>query len=181
MREWQLLEQQVLFEHPAIRVLIDTLGRGDETRPYFYITSPVDAVAILALDKSGQVVLTREYRHPVRRELYSLPGGRIQPGEEPLAAAKRELAEETGYRAAHWQKLGYYYPYPGEMQAGTNVFFARDLTPGPQQLDPDEELAVQLVTTRALLADVLAGNYQDGGLQFGVLMAHAQGLLTSSD
>ena len=177
MNGWKVSESRLLFEHPWLRVVVDTLTRGGQEWPYIYVVSPMEAVAVVALAGEGRLVLTRQYRHPVGAVIYDLPAGRMDDGEEALAAARRELKEETGYEAGRWEALGRYNPYPGSMRAATNLFFAADLTPGEQRLDPGEELEVVLVPVEEVMEGILAGRYLDFSLQYGVLLARARGLI----
>jgi ADP-ribose pyrophosphatase len=84
------------------------------------------------------ILLERQYRHATGKYLWEIPAGRLEPGESPLAAAKRELAEETGFRARKWSKLTSYYASPGFLAEKMNMFLAEDLTPGETNLDEDE-------------------------------------------
>jgi ADP-ribose pyrophosphatase len=177
MRGWQVTERQVLLDHPWVRFVVDTLTRGGDSKPYFYLESPVDAVATVALTDGGELVLTRQYRHPLGRVLIDLPAGRMSPGEEPSQAARRELVEETGYLVGHIQPLGRYSPFPGSLKVTAHLFFACDLRPGPQRLDPGEELEVILRPVDAVVEGILSGEYLDTSLQLGVLLARAKGLL----
>ena len=177
MDDWQVSERRVLFEHPWLEVVVDTLTRDGQDWPYIYVISPMESVAVVALTGDARLVLTRQYRHPVGEVLTDLPAGRMDEGEAPLEAAQRELREETGYRAGRWEALGRYNPYPGSMRAATHLFLATDLTPGAQQLDRGEELEVVLAPVDEVIDGILGGRYLDFSLQYGVLLARAKGLL----
>lgn len=177
-KAWRVVESKVLSDLRFACVREDLLEHPDDGRrfPYFYLQSPADAVATVALTASGNVILTRQYRHPVGRVLYDLPAGRIDPGESPQEAAARELAEETGYRAANWQRLAYYNQFPGSMQVGTHLFLARDLTPGEQSLDRFEDVEVVEMPFAEALSLVTGGQVLDGSLMLGLLLVAQQGL-----
>jgi len=98
------------------------------------------AVVILPLLDDGRVVLLRNYRPTVERELIELPAGTCEPGEGLIETARRELAEETGYHAEQLDPLMAFYPSPGILDERMHVFVARKLTPGPQRLDSGEQL-----------------------------------------
>ena len=100
------------------------------------------AVAIAAVTDAQELVLVRQYRHAARERLLEIPAGRLEPGEEPLAAARRELAEETGRRARRWRLRGTFLPAPGFCSERIHLFEARQLEVGPAQPDADEELEV---------------------------------------
>lgn len=98
------------------------------------------AVVLLPLLDDGRVVLLRNYRPTVERELIELPAGTCEPGEALIDTARRELAEETGYHAEQLDPLMAFYPSPGILDEQMHVFVARKLTPGPQRLDSGEQL-----------------------------------------
>ena len=177
MKDSRILTSQVLFDHPWARIIIDTLEMDGKTWPYFYLESPVEAVATVGVTETGEIILTRQYRHPVGRVIYDLPAGRLEPGEEPLQGARREFEEETGYYPNQIVKLGYYNQFPGMLRAGTHLFFATDLTPTRQRLDEGEELETVLLPVGDVLGSILHGELIDGSLQLGMLLAYHKGLL----
>ena len=103
------------------------------------------AVTILPMVDREHVCLIRNYRIAVRETLIELPAGTLEPNEDPQFAAVRELAEETGYRAGHIQRLGQMLMSPGILNERMHIFLATELTPGPLDLQPDEEIE-RLVT-----------------------------------
>lgn len=177
MTTYRIINSQVLFDHSWARVVVDTLEADGKSRPYFYLESPVDAVATVGLTAGGEIILTRQYRHPVGQVIYDLPAGRLEPGEDPLEGARREFEEETGYFPNHIEKLGYYNQFPGTLRAGTNLFFATDLTRTGQHLDEGEELETVFMPVGEVLDLIKSGELIDGSLQLGVLLAHCRGLL----
>jgi ADP-ribose pyrophosphatase len=176
MDNWSVAEHTVAFEHPWVRIMIDRLARGDESRMYYYLESPVDSVNMLAVTANREIVLTRQYRHPIGQIIYDLPAGRADPGEDPLEGARRELEEETGYHAGTILPLGSFNPFPGSLKVTAHLFFAADLTPGHQRLDPGEELEVHLRPFDEVYAEVLTGQHVDAALQMAVLLARGRGL-----
>lgn len=112
------------------------------------------AVAIAAEDEKGELVLVRQYRHALGRRLLELPAGRLERGEAPIAAAKRELEEETGLSAREWKDLGAIVPAPGFCSETIWIFHARGLATvaDKKAQDADEELDVERATIDALLA-----------------------------
>jgi ADP-ribose diphosphatase len=176
MENWQVIEQQVILDHPLMRAVVDTLSREGVERQYTYLESPVDSVVTVALTDRREIVLTRQYRHPIRQIIFDLPGGRALPGESPADSARRELEEETGYRPGRIMPLGRLTPFPGSLKVTMHVFFAAQLTPGKQQLDDGEELEVHLRAFDEVYVEVLNGQHIDAALQWGVLLARAKGL-----
>src|SRR3990172_6295035 len=110
--DYMMVDSQVILDHPRVRMFADTLEHAGRRRSYLYLASPVEAVNILALTAEGRVVLTRQYRPPIRAVIFDLPGGRVEPGEEPVDGARRELEEETGYRAGRLILLCLYNHFP---------------------------------------------------------------------
>ena len=112
------------------------------------------AVAVAPLLETGEFLLVRQYRHAVRDWLVEIPAGRLEPGETPLAAAKRELEEETGFRARRWEELTSIFPAPGFCSERITLFEARVLeAPSGERLtaDPDEELELVRMRPEELL------------------------------
>ena len=95
-----------------------------------------------AVDEKARVFLVSQYRHPIGRDLLELPAGTLEPGEEPLAAAKRELREEVGLEAGRWTPLPAFFSSPGFVNEGLHPFLAQDLTAVPADPDDDEVISV---------------------------------------
>ncbi len=120
------------------------------------------AVVILPRLTDGSVVMIRQYRHAVERELWELPAGTLEPPEEPADCARRELEEETGYRAGRIQPFGDFYTSPGILTERMWAFQADDLIPGDPSCDVDEKIKVEVVAEATLRAMVLDGTIVDG-------------------
>jgi len=130
------------------------------------------SVVILAVDESGpvpQVLLERQYRYAADDVLWELPAGCIDRGESSLAGAKRELLEETGYRAKKWSRALHYYPSPGFIDETMTIYFARGLTAGPARPEADEFIIWELVPLSRAFDMVLSGRICDGKTITGVL------------
>ncbi len=180
MFDFKLVSSQILFDNPYAKVILDTLEYEGIQRPYFYLTSPVDAVATVSLTNTGCIILTHQYRHPVGKVIYDLPAGHLQPGEDPIQGACREFEEETGYLPRHIEKLGYYNQFPGVLRAATNLFFATDLVQTTQHLEPGEILETVHKPVGEVIQMILNGDIIDGSLQLGVLLALQKGLLSQA-
>jgi ADP-ribose pyrophosphatase len=177
MPEYKVVDSRVLFDHPMARILLDTLECDGKQRAYFYLTSPVDSVATVGVTANEEIILTRQYRHPVREVIYDLPAGRLEPGEDALQGARREFEEETGYYPAFIKQIGRYNQFPGTLRAATNLFFARELIPTQQNLDEGEELEITFKPVWQVLEMIFNGEIIDGSLQLGVLLALQKGLI----
>lgn len=126
-----------------------------------YIRHP-GAVVVLAYLDNGALLVERQFRYPLRRAFLELPAGKIDPGEDILTTARRELLEETGHAASDWQHLGVMHPCIGYSDERIEIFAARGLTRvGEKQLDHNEFLEVLEMTPTALRAAVLAGEITD--------------------
>ena len=126
------------------------------------------AVAVVAVDGSGRVVLVRQRREPARRELLELPAGTLEPGEQPLETARRELREETGLTGGDWSELAGFWSSPGFLDERVHVFAAERLQEGDAEPDGDE--SVELV--RWSLSEVASrlGEIEDAKTLAGLLL-----------
>ncbi len=129
------------------------------------------SAVMLPRDARGRVLLVRQYRLPARRYLWELPAGRLDPGERPLAAARRELQEETGYRARRWTRLASYYPSPGYTSEYMTIYLAQDLLPGPARPEEDESIERRWFTRREIGRMLRSGRIRDGKTLAGLLLS----------
>lgn len=136
------------------------------------------SIVILAVDESKdandpEIILERQYRHAAGQFLLELPAGRIEPGEAPLAAAKREMIEETGYRAKRWTHLTRYFASPGFLGESMNIYLARDIRQGAADPEADEQIEIVRMRLSEALAMIAADKIHDGKTLIGILFYDA--------
>jgi ADP-ribose pyrophosphatase len=137
------------------------------------------SVVILAVDNKSNpadpgILLIRQYRHAAGKLLLELPAGRIEPGEKLIPAAKRELIEETGYRAKKWSKHIRYYASPGFLTEAMNILIAEDLTLGEATPEDDEKIEIHMTPLSEVLRLIHDGKIEDGKTLIGVLYYASQ-------
>jgi ADP-ribose pyrophosphatase len=144
VKPWILEGEKPVYENRLFRVL-ERKSRSALTGQThsFFVLSTQHWVNVVALTPDGKVVLIRQFRHGSGKLTLEIPGGAVDPGEEPLAAAVRELREETGYTAAEWRHLGTVEPNPAIQENLCHTFVALDAVPaGGQEMDATEEIEV---------------------------------------
>jgi ADP-ribose pyrophosphatase len=164
-----MTEPVILFEGQRFRVeqLIQTTPDGTEHTKQ--IVRHPGAVTLLPLLDDGRVCLVENYRVSVGQTLIELPAGTLEPGEDPAAAARRELAEETGYRAARVEHLATFYTSPGILDERMRLYLATGLVPGPMSLDAGEDIRPLLTSWPEALAMVRDGRIRDAKSMLGLL------------
>lgn len=127
------------------------------------------SAVMMPVDERSRILLVRQYRLPARQYLWELPAGRLDPGETPMQAARRELIEETGYRAKKWKKIAEFYASPGFLAEKMTVFLATGLTPGEKKPMEDERIETRWFTSAELDRAIESGKILDGKTQIGFL------------
>ncbi len=177
----ELVSSKVVFKGKLFRVMNDKIIEPDGTRQERDVIRHNGSVVILALDKSKRkkdpyVVIERQYRHAANQYLWELPAGKLDPGEDALAGAKRELAEETGYGAKKWKPLIEYFASPGFLGESMKVFTAEGLVAGDAHPEEDEHIEFRLVRLSDVLKMIDKGAILDGKTLTSVLFyARQQG------
>ena len=130
------------------------------------------AVAILAMDADKRVLMVRQYRTAFEREMLEIPAGKLEPGEDPLECARRELIEETGYVPGKLRLLVSIAVAAGYCDEILHLFLATDLCEGPAQPDVDEFVSMQWVALDDLITDMQQGSLKDSKSITAILWAH---------
>jgi 8-oxo-dGDP phosphatase len=177
---WPVISSAELARGRLVTVRTDKVRMPDDELAERDVVIHPGAVAVLALDDAQQVLLIRQYRHPVGRLLWEIPAGlRDVAGEPSWATARRELLEEAGYQARDWRVLADYYTSPGFSTERLRVFLARDLEFVPEaerDFVPEAEEAQLLLAWLPLdeaVRRVFAGDLHNGVAALGVLAAYA--------
>ena len=127
------------------------------------------SAVMMPVDDKKRVLLVRQYRLPAEKMLWELPAGRIDEGENALQAAKRELIEETGYRAKTWKKLVTFYPSPGYVQEKMTIFLATNLSAGEAAPMDDERIETRWFTQKQMAEMIRSNKLVDGKTMIGYL------------
>jgi len=132
------------------------------------------SAVMMAVDEKRRVLLVRQYRLPAGKYLWELPAGRLDPGERPLQAARRELAEETGYRARTWTRLASFWVSPGYVQERMTIYLATNLTAGQATPMDDERIETRWFTRREVKQMIASGRIEDAKTMVGFYRSLAQ-------
>jgi ADP-ribose pyrophosphatase len=155
------MARQIVHRGRKIQVALDTWITPDGRTGTRDVVLHPGAVAVIPVLDAEHICLLRNQRPVVEETLWEIPAGTLEPNEPPETAALRELAEETGYRAAKLEKLATIIPSPGVLNERIHLFVASELTPGKQELEKDEDLEVKIVPFREALGWTLDGTIQD--------------------
>lgn len=175
----RILSSRVVHEGPVFSVTVDQVEEPGGIRARRDVIQHAGSVVILAVAGSArapEVLLERQYRHATRQFLWELPAGRVEPGENVLAGAKRELLEETGFKAKRWKRIFTYFASPGFLSETMTTYLATELTPGPAHPENDEFIKTRFFPLPSLLAMVDSGRMRDGKTLSAVLWLENQRL-----
>jgi ADP-ribose pyrophosphatase len=169
----KLLSSKLAFQGKVFNVFSDTLIEPSGHRNTRDVIRHNGSVVMLAVDErknpaDPDVILERQYRHAAGQFLLELPAGSREPGEAPLAAAKRELIEETGFRARRWTMLIRYFASPGFLGEWMQIYLARDLREGTSRPELDEQIEVLRVPLSQAMKMIAEGKIHDGKTLIGL-------------
>lgn len=153
MRNWEIIDSEYAFKCPWINVRRDRvrMPTGVEI-PDFYVSELPDWVNVIAITKDGRFVIEEQYRHGIQRVCFELCAGDVDRGEEPLAAARRELLEETGYSGGAWTYLGAFAPNASGADNICHSFLAEGVEKmADQHLEKTEDISVRLISEKEMM------------------------------
>jgi ADP-ribose pyrophosphatase len=170
----EVISSELSYDGPLFRVYTDKIIENGRELSRDVVRHN-GSVVILAVDDSKSkrdpmIVMERQYRHAAKEYLLEVPAGKMEAGEEPLPAAKRELLEETGFRAKRWRKLVRYFASPGFLAEWMQVFIAEGLIVGEAQPEYDEQLEIEMMPLSRVLSMIDEGKIQDGKTLISVLL-----------
>lgn len=159
------------FEGRLLRVRVDTVALPSGRQTTREVVEHPGAVAVVPVLEGERLVLVRQFRQPAGRVLLEIPAGTLDPGESPEECARRELAEETGYRPGRLIPLYRTYLAPGYSSEMLHCYLGLDLAPVEGQPDADENVALEVVTLVEAEAMLARGEINDAKTLCGLLMA----------
>lgn len=166
------LSSEDIFEGVILHVKKDRVELPNGDKSGRELIRHVGAVCVVPVTERGTVYVERQYRYPIDSVITEIPAGKLDSKQEDrLAAAQRELREETGLTADEWIDMGIYYPAAAYSDEKITMYLARGLHQGAQELDKDEFLHVVEVPLAELVEDVMAGRIPDGKSQVALLKA----------
>lgn len=168
-----MVASEEIFDGHVVHLFKDTVELPNGKHAVRETIRHIGAVAIVPLTDDGKVIVERQFRYPLGCVITEIPAGKLDSKDEDrLAAAKRELEEETGYTAEEWIDLGDYYPAAAYTDERISLYLAKGLQHGERNLDEDEFLNVLAVDLEELVADVLNGTITDGKTQAALLKTY---------
>ncbi len=166
----RVVERKIVYRGRVISVVREVVQAGAQRLVRETVQHP-GSVVIVPMPNRSHVVFVRQFRRAIGRTILELPAGTLTPGEPRQRCAKRELEEETGWRAAHWRRLGEFYPAPGFLAEYMTIFLATSLTRLEAHPEPDEIITPIVLSLREAKAKIRTGAICDAKSVIGVLFA----------
>lgn len=163
------VSSKVIYSGKILNLRVDEVELEDGKNAKREIVEHRGAVVIIPVLEDGKIVMVKQYRYAVGKELLELPAGTMEKGEDPLTCAKRELLEETGYEAEKLERLITCYSSPGFCDEELHLFLATDLKDGVQNPDVDEKIKVEIYEVEKLKVMIKQGSIMDAKTIAGIL------------
>jgi len=173
----RVLGSRVSYRGPVFSVTSDEVEEPGGVRARRDVVRHSGSIVVLAVEKRARgaksaeprLLLERQYRHAAQSMMWELPAGRIDDGETALTAAKRELIEETGYRARQWKRILHFYVSPGFLDETMTIYLARGLEAGEAQPEADERITTRFFSLSEAKRMALQGRIRDAKTICGIL------------
>jgi len=166
----KLVSSREVYKCDLFRVTEDHAKDPAGFEIYRSIVRHAGSAVMMPVDERRRILLVRQYRMAAEAYLWEFPAGRLDPGEKPLQAAKRELVEETGYRARTWKKLISFYPSPGYVTEKMTIFLATQLTAGQAQPMEDERIECRWFSAKEVERMIRSNKIQDAKTMIGYFL-----------
>ncbi len=170
---YRVVESKLIYQGHIVRLLKDRFvldAVKDKVVTRELIEHP-GAVAVIPFASPKEIVLLRQFRYSAQGDLWEIPAGTLEKNEKTAVCARRELEEETGFRARRWKRLTRFYPAPGITNEIMTIYRADSLYPGKKDLDHDEFIEHETVTIKKALDMIKKGRIRDGKSIIGILWA----------
>ncbi len=168
---WRTVGSHEVYRNPWLTITEYDVLRPDGERGIYGVVDPGPNVTIVALENDETIWLIREFSYPLQRARWILPTGRVEPGEDPLRAAQRELAEEIGLQAAIWQKLGAFPLSGGISSQISHAYLARELHRGASAPEGTEQIEPRQMSLRQAYTACLGGTISDAPVVLAIWRA----------
>ncbi len=165
----RVLESRRVYDGKVVSLRLDQVQLDDGASALREVVEHAHAVAVVAVNADGNLVMVRQFRRPVGRVMLEVPAGVIDPGEDPETAARRELQEETGFAPGRLRRLGGFWVAPGYCTEFIHIYLAEDLDESRLDADEDERIEVDTLTLDDALLRIDAGQIDDAKSLCGLL------------
>lgn len=163
------IDGECIYTGKIINITVDTVELPNKSTAKREVVGHPGGVTVLPLTDNGEIVMVKQFRYPYNEALLEIPAGKLEYGENPFEAGKRELREETGVEASNYIDLGVMYPTPGYCAEKIYMYAATGLGFFEQNLDEDEFLNVEVMPFDEALRKVMSGEIRDGKTQIAIL------------
>ncbi|MBV8070203.1 MAG: NUDIX hydrolase [Acidobacteriaceae bacterium] len=177
----QIISSREILKSKLFTIVEEVAHDPDGFEIHRSIVRHPGSAVMMAVDDAERILLVKQYRLPAEAYLWELPAGRLDPGESPIEAAKRELQEETGYQAKRWDELASFWASPGYVSERMTVFLAQELTAGKPQAMEDERIEVRWFDRQHVADMIHNGEIIDGKTMIGYYSYASRTVLMNED
>ena len=163
------LSSQLIYEGRAVKLRVDTVQMPSGRQTTREIVEHADCVAVVAIDADDDILLVKQFRKPVEKELLEIPAGGIEPGEDPMECVRREMREETGYLPRKMERIGGFYSAPGYCTEYLYLYLATDLISSPLHAEDTEGIKLVRVPINQISSLISSGAICDAKSIAGLL------------